>query len=72
MGTEVELAQQAPEVVSWRRNQLVLAGYAPATATRLAMDSRYDLHALLELVAGGCPPELAVRIMAPLEESDAV
>jgi hypothetical protein len=35
------------------------------------MDPRRDLHALLELVAAGCPPELAVRILAPLDESDA-
>ena len=28
----------------------------------------YDLHALIELVERGCPPELAVRILAPLDE----
>ncbi len=71
MGTRVEVAQQAPEVVSWRRSQLVLAGFSPSVAAQLAVDSRYDLHALLELVAKGCPPALAARITAPLEESDA-
>jgi hypothetical protein len=71
MGTELEHERQAPEVVSWRRNQLVHAGFAPAAAAFLAMDPRRDLHALLELVAAGCPPELAVRILAPLDESDA-
>ena len=29
----------------------------------------YDLHALIELVEQSCPPELAARILAPLEES---
>ena len=27
-----------------------------------------DLHALIELVEHGCPPELAARILAPLDE----
>lgn len=34
----------------------------------LAADSRFDLHALLELVDRGCPPMLAVRIVAPLPD----
>ena len=44
---------------------------APRSQTRLARDPRYDLHALIELVERGCPPELAVRILAPLEGSAA-
>lgn len=59
------------EVVSWRRAQLVQAGFALPTASRLARDGRYDLHALLELVDRGCAPDLAVRILAPLEEEHA-
>ena len=43
------------------------AGLPPAGRRGLARDARYDLHALLELVERGCPPELAVRIVAPLE-----
>lgn len=39
-------------------------------AARLAPDPQYDLHALIELVERGCPPELAVRILAPLEDGD--
>jgi hypothetical protein len=35
---------------------------------RLASDDRIDLHALLELIDRGCPPELAARIMAPLTD----
>jgi hypothetical protein len=27
-----------------------------------------DLHALLDFVDKGCPPQLAARILAPLEE----
>jgi hypothetical protein len=29
------------------------------------------LHALIELAERGCPPELAVRILAPLPEGTA-
>jgi hypothetical protein len=57
----------ALEVVSWRRDQLVDTGFEPALAHRVAQDAAYDLHALIELVERGCPPPLAVRILAPLD-----
>jgi hypothetical protein len=56
------------DVLRWRRDQLLAAGFEPALALELALDRRYDLHALIELVEGGCPPSLAIRIVAPLEE----
>jgi len=34
----------------------------------LARQDRVDLHELLQLVDRGCPPPLAARILAPLEE----
>jgi hypothetical protein len=52
-------------VVRWRRKQLVGSGFPLRVAARLAHDERYDLHALIELAERGCPPELAVRILAP-------
>jgi hypothetical protein len=55
-------------VAAWRREQLFRSGFANGLATRLAADGRYDLHALIELVERGCPPELAIRILAPLDE----
>jgi hypothetical protein len=57
----------AQEVVSWRRRQLLESGFPPPLARRLAHDASYDLHALIELVERGCPPELAARIVAPLD-----
>jgi hypothetical protein len=54
--------------VRWRSEQLVAAAFPPRLATRIASDPHYDLHALIELVERGCPPELAARILAPLEE----
>jgi hypothetical protein len=55
------------QIVAWRRNQLAGAGFALPLAARLAGDNRYDVHALIELVERGCPPELAARIVGPLE-----
>jgi hypothetical protein len=60
------------QVVRWRRNQLAEAGVPLPLAAGIASDPRYDVHALIELVERGCPPELAARILAPLEqETDA-
>jgi hypothetical protein len=47
------------------------AGFSPLLAAYVSRDSRYDLHRLLELLEHGCSPELAVRILAPLEEDAA-
>jgi hypothetical protein len=58
-------------IVGWRRRQLMDAGFPPALADQVARDARYDLHALIELVEHGCPPKLAVRILAPLGEGTA-
>jgi hypothetical protein len=56
------------EVVRWRREQLTDSGFPLSVAARLAKDARYDLHALINLVERGCRPELAVRIVAPLDD----
>ena len=51
--------------VDWRADCLRKAGFERESAEALARDTGFDLHALLELVDRGCPPELAVRILAP-------
>jgi len=55
------------QIVGWRRSQLTGAGFSLPLAARIAGDPRFDLHALIELTERGCAPELAVRILAPLE-----
>jgi hypothetical protein len=52
---------------AWREGRLRIAGFEKEAASRLAKDEAVDLHALLELVDRGCPPQLAARILAPLE-----
>lgn len=58
---------EAEGVVAWRQRQLRAAGFEDSLAAALASDCRLDLHALIELVERGCSPELAARILAPLE-----
>ena len=54
-------------VIAWRRSRLVGAGFDPWTADVFARTESVDLHALIELVERGCTPELAARIMAPID-----
>jgi hypothetical protein len=62
------LQPQSGSVVAWRAARLLAAGFESELAESLAADGAVDLHALLELVDGGCPPVLAARILAPLDE----
>jgi hypothetical protein len=68
---ELRPQDEAHEVVSWRRHQRTEYGFPLPLASRLAHDARYDLHTLIEFVEHGCAPELAVRILAPLEDESA-
>ena len=65
MRIDLETPRSRHCVVAWRRTQLLARGFPLSLATALAHDGRYDLHALIELVERGCPPPLAVRILAP-------
>jgi hypothetical protein len=67
----IELSQgrHDPQVFAWRRDRLIESGFPAQLAARLAADSRFDLHSSIELAERGCPPELVVRIMAPLEDA---
>ena len=66
-----ESEHQRDDVVAWRRAQLLRSGFPQRLAAEVARDGRYDLHRLIELVERGCSPELALRILAPLEENEA-
>jgi hypothetical protein len=63
---QMRQASTAP-VGDWRRRRLIAAGFDASLATRLACDDDVDLHELLVLLDRGCPPELAARIVAPLD-----
>jgi hypothetical protein len=63
--------EEGVQLLTWRRDQLAASGFPLPLASRIARDSRYDIHKLIELVERGCPAELAVRIVAPLDEGNA-
>lgn len=67
MQTKTTSQRAGDELVRWRREQLAAAGFPPQLAAPIAEESGYDLHGLIELAERGCPPDLAVRILAPLE-----
>ncbi|QEC50407.1 hypothetical protein FSW04_24350 [Baekduia soli] len=52
----------------WRRSRLRRAGFDARLAAEIAADLRYDLGAIVALTDRGCPPRLAARIAAPLDE----
>jgi len=68
MRTEISDRTAGEEVELWRCDRLIESGFPTRLAARVAADPCYDLHALIELVERGCAPELAVRILAPLDE----
>lgn len=70
MHKELRQARRGGDLVDWRRDQLVRAGFPTTLAGLVAHDRHFDLHALIELTERGCPPELAARILAPLEPSE--
>ena len=66
MSTDTGIIHRA-DVAGWRERCLEAAGFDEATAVLLAGDCSYDVHRLITLVEAGCPPHLAVRILAPLD-----
>lgn len=55
--TEIERIER------WRREALERGGYPPAAAATLAGRHDVDLHAAIALLARGCPPETALKIL---------
>ena len=66
-GQSIQTAGADP-VVAWRIGRQREVGFNDALAEALAHDAAYDLHAILRLIDRGCPPELAARILAPLDD----
>ncbi len=67
---DLAIAERRDELVSWRCQYLAQAGLDAALVASVAGDLRWDLHALLELVERGCPPALAARILAPIDDEE--
>jgi len=68
MKTALTTNPEREGVIEWRRTQLLRSGFPTEVAVSVAENDRYDLHGVIGLVEHGCPPELALRILAPLED----
>lgn len=64
-GHGLRARQSVDEAIGWRYRTFVKAGFSEATARGVAPDPLLDIHALLQLTDRGCPPDVAVRILAP-------
>jgi hypothetical protein len=58
---------ESESVIDWRTERLAEAGLPMRLAHEVAADSAYDLHSVIGLLDRGCPAELALRILAPLD-----
>lgn len=54
---------EAERVLDWRFAELLRAGYSPNQAWRLASTPAVDVRLAERLLADGCPPETAQRIL---------
>jgi hypothetical protein len=51
------------EVIGWRLEKLLEAGYEPRKARVLSRRRDIDLHQAVELLQRGCPHDLALSIL---------
>lgn len=65
-GDGLRVRQAPDEAIPWRRRSLRHAGFPARLAASAAAQPHLDLHAVLQLVDLGWPPELAIAIMEPL------
>jgi hypothetical protein len=63
MDLEILTPTERDQVERWRAGELERAGFGVSLARKLAERLDIDLHLAVELIANGCPPELAARIL---------
>jgi hypothetical protein len=54
---------ETERVERWRMDELLRVGFDVESATLLASQLEVDLHAAIDMVESGCPPDLAARIL---------
>jgi hypothetical protein len=60
---EIQQGKELEQVEAWRLGELQRAGYPRDLAEEIARRHDIDLHMAVDLVVGGCTPELAARIL---------
>ena len=60
---EIGAVAESEAILRWRFKQLLAAGYGDERASLLSARQDVDLHLATDLLAKGCPPETAIRIL---------
>jgi len=60
---DTEIRDETEVVEGWRAEQLEMAGYGAQAAAKLARRYDVDLHIAIDLLASGCEPGLALKIL---------
>jgi len=60
---ETPIETESERVERWRTEELIRVGFDPDVATLMAIEPSVDLHAAIDLIGRGCPPDLAARIL---------
>jgi hypothetical protein len=60
---ETYIETETERVERWRMDELLRVGFDVEFATLLAAEPGVDLHAAVDMVEHGCPPDLAARIL---------
>jgi hypothetical protein len=54
---------ESERIERWRAEELERAGYEPRSAAKIAVRADIDLHLATDLLARGCPADLALKIL---------
>ena len=60
---ETEIRDETGMIEAWRAEALERAGYGARDAASIAARHDIDLHIATDLLAMGCPADLALRIL---------
>jgi len=60
---ETYIETESERVERWRTDELLRVGFDFETAVVLAAEPGVDLHAAIDMIERGCPPDLAARIL---------
>ena len=60
---EVYQGAEIERIEAWRMEELERAGYPMEAAAQLAARHDIDLHTATDLIAQGCPADIALRIL---------
>lgn len=61
--TDTEIRDETELIEAWRAEALERAGYGALEAATIAARHDIDLHVATDLLAMGCPADLALRIL---------